>query len=573
MSSPTHNCCHPKQQQLQTTAGELASVMQELLQRFDKPTDKDDVPVQPVQKEEQKELLSFFQRRQAFWEECLKRLGLGIIERIQMRSATELLSDREMFPTEEWCDRPSSQYDCLYGCSQHTQSCPSVFVYSPEEMKLAVEWDSEIPDFLKEKSMRETMENLGDEEKLSEYSDEAIDQRVCSDQHLAEFDSKQQPQTTTEDLTSVMQELRQRFDNRVNQNPVPAQSVQKEEQKEQLNYCQRKDASVKKYGHAFWAESAHHLLSDRKKPPTRRACRRVGPQYDCFSGCHHTKSCPGLFEYSPELMKFIADCEARTRHRHATFSIKKSKLETVEECDEEGQLSSYSVEATDRPSCSSRRLIARSYDYLTPTSLDAVTASGRGDKAEASSLTSSSDDYFGQSSENFSLEPLLGSLEDINSTKTCLQAETCLPTTMHKKFYFLEKDFLEKEWCSSLADVTWSWERRVHTMEELDPEKWQLLEYAARPFALLDDFSTGSEYSDSSIRAYVSSLSPLEAREKVRKLALQANNVDDFFELIPDNLLDNFFSDYKMLVQHKMLEEQCDNIREELMKQPKKADD
>jgi len=42
---------------------------------------------------------------------------------------------------------------------------------------------------------------------------------------------------------------------------------------------------------------------------------------------------------------------------------------------------------------------------------------------------------------------------------------------MHKKFYFLEKDFLEKEWCSSLADVTWSWERRVHTMEELDPEK------------------------------------------------------------------------------------------------------
>ena len=74
-------------------------------------------------------------------------------------------------------------------------------------------------------------------------------------------------------------------------------------------------------------------------------------------------------------------------------------------------MSSYSVEATDRPSCSSRRLIARSYDYLTPTSLDAVTASGRGDKAEASSLTSSSDDYFGQSSENFSLEPLLGSLE------------------------------------------------------------------------------------------------------------------------------------------------------------------
>nr|CAD2173042.1 unnamed protein product [Meloidogyne enterolobii] len=79
MSSPTHNCCHPKQQQPQTTAGELASVMQELLQLCDKPTDPDDVPVQPVQKEEQREeQLSFFQRRQAFWEECQKRLGCKI---------------------------------------------------------------------------------------------------------------------------------------------------------------------------------------------------------------------------------------------------------------------------------------------------------------------------------------------------------------------------------------------------------------------------------------------------------------------------------------------------------------
>ena len=82
---------------------------------------------------------------------------------------------------------------------------------------------------------------------MSEYSDEAIDQPACSDQHLAEFDPKQQqPQTTAEDLTSVMHELRQRFDNRVNQNPVPAQSVQKEEQKEQLNYRQRKYAYLKK---------------------------------------------------------------------------------------------------------------------------------------------------------------------------------------------------------------------------------------------------------------------------------------------------------------------------------------
>ncbi|CAK5084258.1 unnamed protein product [Meloidogyne enterolobii] len=429
MSSPTHNCCHPKQQQPQTTAGELASVMQELLQRFNKQTNLEDVPVQPVQKEEQKEQLSFFERRQAFWEECQKRLGckinsltklfkallfLGdIIERIQMRSATELLNDREMFPVEEWCDRPSSQYECAYGgCCQHTQSCPSAFVYSPEEMKFAAEFDS-VPDFFKEKSKRETMENLVDEENSSEYCDEANDQPACSEEHLAEFDPKQQqPQTTAEDLTSVMQELRQRFDNRANQNPVPAQSVQKEEQKEQLNYRQRKFAFLKKHGHVFWAQSAHHLLSDRKKPPSRRSCRRVGPQYDCFSGCHHTKSCPGLFEYPPEVMKFIADCEARTRHRHTTFSMKKPKLETVEECDEEEeQLSSYSVEAIGRPAWSTRRLIARSYDYLTPTSLDAVTANGRSDKAEASNLTSSSDDYFGQSSENFSLEPLLGSFE------------------------------------------------------------------------------------------------------------------------------------------------------------------
>ncbi|CAK5071388.1 unnamed protein product [Meloidogyne enterolobii] len=496
-----------------------------------------------------------------------------------MRSATELLNDRELFPVEEWCDRPSSQYDCLYGCCQHTQSCPSVFVYSPEEMKIAAEFDF-VPDFLKEKSKRETIENLDDEDRSSEYCDGTNDQHACSDKHLAEFDPKQQQsQTTAEDLTSVMQELRQRFDNRVNQNPVPAQSVQKEEQKEQLNYRQRKFAFLEKHGHAFWAQSAHHLLSDRKKPPSRRSCRRVGPQYDCFSGCHHTKSCPALFEYSPEVMKFIADCEARTGHRHTAFSIKKSKLETLEECDEEEeeQLSSYSVEAIGRPSCSSRRLIVRSYDYLTPTSLDAVTANFRSDQA-ASNLTSSSDDYFGQSSENFSLEPLLGSLEDINPTKTCL------PTTMHKKFYFLEKDFLEKEWCSSVADVTWSWERRVHTMEELDPEKWQLLEYSARPFASFDDFftksaSTGNVNSTSTQSvptitrsastgllgtrtledSYYSPSKALKLCKKVRKLALQAKSADAFFKLIPDDLLDSFLSDYNMLVRQKMLEEQCDN--------------
>ncbi|CAK5030980.1 unnamed protein product [Meloidogyne enterolobii] len=411
MSSPTHNCCLPKQQQPQTTAGELASVMQELRQRFNKPSHPNDVPVQPVQKEKQKERLSFFQRKDAFMKECQKRFARRIFVPIVVRSAAELLNDRKLFPVEEYCDRPSSQYNCDYGC-QHTKSCEALFAYTPEQMELAARFAPETPDFLTKKSKLETLEKPDDEEKSSEYCDEAIDKPACSEKYLAELDPKQKLQTTTEDLTSVMQELRQRFDNRANQNPVPAQSVQKEEQKEQLNYRQRKFAFLKKHGHVFWAQSAHHLLSDRKKPPSRRSCRRVGPQYDCFSGCHHTKSCPGLFEYPPEVMKFIADCEARTRHRHTTFSMKKPKLETVEECDEEEeQLSSYSVEAIGRPAWSTRRLIARSYDYLTPTSLDAVTANGRSDKAEASNLTSSSDDYFGQSSENFSLEPLLGSFE------------------------------------------------------------------------------------------------------------------------------------------------------------------
>jgi len=43
-----------------------------------------------------------------------------------------------------------------------------------------------------------------------------------------------------------MQELRQRLDNRTTAKDVPVQSVQKEEQKEQLNYRQRKDAFIEK---------------------------------------------------------------------------------------------------------------------------------------------------------------------------------------------------------------------------------------------------------------------------------------------------------------------------------------
>ena len=43
-------------------------------------------------------------------------------------------------------------------------------MYSPEEMKLAVEWDSETPDFLTEKSKRERMKKLDDEDKCEEIS-------------------------------------------------------------------------------------------------------------------------------------------------------------------------------------------------------------------------------------------------------------------------------------------------------------------------------------------------------------------------------------------------------------------
>jgi len=84
-----------------------------------------------------------------------------------VRSAAELLNDRKLFPGEEYCDRPSSQYDCSYGC-QHTKSCDGVFAYTPEQMKLAAIFAPETPDFLKKKSKMETMEKPDDEEKCKQ---------------------------------------------------------------------------------------------------------------------------------------------------------------------------------------------------------------------------------------------------------------------------------------------------------------------------------------------------------------------------------------------------------------------
>ncbi|CAK5084267.1 unnamed protein product [Meloidogyne enterolobii] len=485
MSSPTHNCCLPKQQQPQTTAGELASVMQELRQRFNKPSHPNDVPVQPVQKEKQKERLSFFQRKDAFMKECQKRFARRIFVPIVVRSAAELLNDRKLFPVEEYCDRPSSQYNCDYGC-QHTKSCEALFAYTPEQMELAARFAPETPDFLTKKSKLETLEKPDDEEKSPKYCAEANDQRVCSDKHLAELDPKQQLQTTTEDLTSVIQELRQRFDNRTTANDVPVQPVQKEEQEEQLNYRQRKDASVKKYGYYFWTRSALELFNDREKFPVGD---RPSSQYECANGgcCQHTQSCPSLFVYSPERVKFAAEFDSVP-----DFLKKKSERETMEKLDDEDRLSVYSeyididqhidqcTYYINHPAFSSRRLTARSNDYLTPLdtpSLDAVTANGRSDKAAASNLTSS-DDYFGQSSENFGLEPLLGSLEDINSTETCSQ-------TTNEKIDWYWKNV-------SSESVYISWES-IHTMkEELDPVEGQFYDYSPLPSPSFDDFFIGS---------------------------------------------------------------------------------
>ena len=128
MSSPTY-------EQMQMVMRVFASVIQELRQRFDNPTNQNDVPVQPVLKKKQKELLLF--------RECRKRLGSRIhllavlfksllflekiLVRMQQRSAPQLLNDRKQFPVEEWCDRPSSQYDCSYGCQARSASTGNIF--------------------------------------------------------------------------------------------------------------------------------------------------------------------------------------------------------------------------------------------------------------------------------------------------------------------------------------------------------------------------------------------------------------------------------------------------------------
>ncbi|KAL7072760.1 hypothetical protein ACQ4LE_008113 [Meloidogyne hapla] len=534
------------------------------------PLRKRQMKPKPVQ--EQKELQSFRERK----------FGAGYP--IFWSRSQYYLGNNRLIPTEEYCDRPSSQYDCIYGC-EHTKSCDSLFVFTPEQMKQIVEFakdDPEAPTFASLKAKLGNVKELADEE-----------------------------------------------------------TVQKEEKREQLNYRERKNAFLKKYGHVYWTQSAPGLFCDRKEPLVHNFCLtgRPSSQYSCFFGCHHTRSCPAFYVFSSERMKFLIECEAEFGRKSTTFSIMKSKLETVEELAVKEQSSEHRDYSPD-------------YELLAEFDQAAVFPVPDFDMPPtATECFSATVNYFGRSKSC----PILAPFPE----KVAISSKNRSQTPYQQK----DLDYyLDNIWCFDSVSVVASCES-VHTMQELDPEKWQLLEYSARPFALLDDFTpfmdtrnyiangnviangnegrrcsadffdstvlsahtpescptrsavtgncpTGREregswgtstyedshsnlsfydnaqlpelppiksYEDLSVPSSMFSsailVSPLEAREEVRKLALQVNNVDDFIELIPEDLLDYFFSDYRMLVRQKMLEEQCENIRKELMKQPKADED
>ncbi|CAK5071422.1 unnamed protein product [Meloidogyne enterolobii] len=294
MTSPTNNCCHPKQQQPQTTASELASVMQELRQRFDKPTNPNDVPVQPVLKEKQKEQLSFFQRKDAFMRECQKRFAKKILVRMQQRSAPQLLNGREKFSVK-WCDRPSSQYGC-----QDTNSAP---------------------DFLTEKTKRETMEEPDDEEKLSEYCNEALIKSASTGNVNSLSTPVSVPTITRSASTGNLGSTGNFSSSTAQQQPMFSSSVMLEIPHSEVESVPSSILS-----------SACLLSRLEARERMCKSCRRAGPQYDSFFGCRHTKSCPGLLEYPSEMMKFLVDCEDITGQRHPTFSTKRA-MEIAEECD------------------------------------------------------------------------------------------------------------------------------------------------------------------------------------------------------------------------------------------------
>uniref|UniRef100_A0A914MDW9 Uncharacterized protein n=1 Tax=Meloidogyne incognita TaxID=6306 RepID=A0A914MDW9_MELIC len=546
----------PKQQQLQTTTEDLTSVMQELRQRFDKPANQNDVPVQPVQKEEQKEQLSFFQRREAFWEECLKRLGWGILDRVHLRSAPQLLNDRKKFPKEEWCDRPSSQYNCFYGC-QHTKSCEAFFEFSPEYMKLLADQDAIMgykhPTF-SGKSKLETVEKHDNEEQSSVYCEEA--RPACSNRLLAVRSYDYLPPTSLDVVTAKGRSDKAAASNLTSSSDYFGQtsenfslepllgSLEGEFFKDPfpLIFLQFSDINSTKTCHQTTIQELYFLQTE--------SCRDTVSVADVVGSWERVSTMNTMEELDPEKCKNLKSFKAKLPSKFFQGNCWNTLLDPFASFDDFFTLSA----------CTGNVL-----SPSTPVSVSTITRSAStGDLGtDMESVPSSI-----QSSVSFLFSP-----PEARETVS-------LQTTIQKESYFVDED-----WGIDFMSVGVSSES-FHTLEELDPEKWQLLRYSVRPSASLDDFTgstcTGdvetSTFEDmksvpSSIQSSVSSLSPLEAREKVRKLALQANNVDDFFELIPDNLLDNFFSDYKMLVQHKMLEEQCDNIREELMKQPKIADD
>ncbi|CAK5084268.1 unnamed protein product [Meloidogyne enterolobii] len=288
MSSPTY-------EQTQTAIRFVASVIHELRQRFDKPTNQNDVPVQPVLKKKQKELL--------FFRECSKRLGKKILVRMQQWSAPQLLNDRKKIPVK-WCDRPSSQYGC-----QDTNSAP---------------------DFLSEKSKRETIAELDAEEKLSVYCNKAIT-RSASTGNVNSPSTPVSVPTITRSASAGNLGART-FEDSFFSSSTARQQPMFSSTSAPLEIPHSEVESVP----SSILSSACLLTRLQAREKVCKSCRRAGPQYDIFFGCRHTKSCPGLLEYPPEMMKFLVDCEDITGQRHPTFSTKRA-MEIAEECDVEEQ--------------------------------------------------------------------------------------------------------------------------------------------------------------------------------------------------------------------------------------------
>jgi hypothetical protein len=283
-------------------------------------------------------------------------------------------------------------------------------------------------------------------------------------------------------------------------------------------------------------------------------------------------------------------------------------LETVKEIDDEKD--SVTIETRScslSTSCCSKRLLTEFDDYFdlsvvtvySESAIQKSTATGINDVVNCT-LDSSSNSW---SSSDYNIEPDYNidsissaltlpsqedslheaielSYEEINTSKNSL------PSFESSKIYFMDQPGL---WNS----LSFSSMESLDTMEELDPEKWQLLKLdTERQLASLEFFtanstdystytpdsskwlytnscwstssednffnnnlsiefpskmtSTNSEsevYSPpSSILSSQSMFGSIEARQDVRNLALSSGNMDNFLELIPERLL-NYFTE------------------------------